>query len=69
MRYKQVYAGEWQQPVRKGYHMSCCNCGLVHDMDFRVHKGHIQFRVFLNPRATAGIRRGMKFRLVRGKKS
>ena len=33
-----VKAGEWVQPVRKGYRMQCCDCGLIHRLDFRVLK-------------------------------
>lgn len=29
---------EWIQPVQKGYLMSCCDCNLVHRMDFRIVK-------------------------------
>ena len=56
-RYKIVKAGEWEQPVRKGYRMCCCDCGLVHVLDFRVVNGRIQFRAFRNARATAAARR------------
>lgn len=52
-----VEAGEWVQPVRSGYLMECCDCGLVHRLDFRLIKwgrGHrIQFRAFRDERATA----------------
>ena len=44
--YEQPEEGEWVQPVRKGYLMKCCDCGLIHRMDFRVQKRHIQFRVY-----------------------
>ena len=27
---------DWQQPVMSGYLMQCCDCGLVHEMQFRV---------------------------------
>jgi hypothetical protein len=27
---------EWQTPKMKGYLMKCCDCGLVHKLDFRV---------------------------------
>ena len=43
---KQMKGGEWAQPIRKGYTLQCCDCGLVHSMDFRVHKGKIQFRAY-----------------------
>lgn len=29
---------EWEFPVMEGYRMGCCDCGLVHDMEFRVVK-------------------------------
>lgn len=40
-RYKQHSAvdGEWtdwDQPVMRGYRLACCDCGLVHELDFRV---------------------------------
>jgi hypothetical protein len=34
----------WLQPVRRGYLMACCDCGLVHRLDFRVVAGRAQFR-------------------------
>lgn len=57
-------SGEWVQPVRKGYRMMCCDCGLVHNLDFRVvttgRGSTIQFRAFRNNRATANARRKRK---------
>lgn len=51
MKFKKVGPGEWQQPTRKNYLMKCCDCGLVHSLDFRVLKNgrgtFIQFRAFL----------------------
>lgn len=40
-KYTQVTEGEdgWsetQYPIMRGYKMSCCDCGLVHDIDFEV---------------------------------
>lgn len=29
---------DWVEPVMAGYKMSCCDCGLVHDMQFAVLK-------------------------------
>lgn len=31
-----VEPDEWQMPFMKGYRMSCCDCGLVHRIDFKV---------------------------------
>jgi hypothetical protein len=42
----QIESGEWIQPIEEGYRMICCDCGLVHLMNFRIHEGHIQFRAF-----------------------
>lgn len=60
MKYELVSAGQWVQPARKGYRMACCDCGLVHVLDFRLLGGkhkRIQFRAFRNQRATAAVRR------------
>jgi hypothetical protein len=27
---------EWNSPKMKGYKMKCCQCGLVHDIEFQV---------------------------------
>jgi hypothetical protein len=56
-RFELPKAGEWIQPVPEGYKIACCDCGLVHNMDFRIYKGRIQFRVFRNNRSTAMMRR------------
>lgn len=29
---------DWQLPVMRGYRMACCDCGLVHELEFRVYK-------------------------------
>ena len=61
MKYKVLKDGEWVRPVMKGYKMMCCDCGLVHDMDFRVIKwgrGHkIEFKADRNYRSTGQARR------------
>ncbi len=68
-KYQKAKAGEWIQPVRSGYKMMCCDCGLVHKMDFRhvvkVRKdmvlptrgGKVQFRAWRDEAATAAARR------------
>ena len=54
----------WVYPVMDGYKMSCCDCGLVHDMQFRVTDEYdrVEFRVRRNNRATAQVRRHKKRR-------
>ena len=39
-------AGAWIWPVRHGYVFECCDCGLKHVLDFRVHRGRAQFRAW-----------------------
>jgi hypothetical protein len=29
---------EWVAPIMKGYKIACCDCGLVHDMQFQAMK-------------------------------
>lgn len=65
-KYEQHVAGEngwskWIYPRRSNYKLACCDCGLVHNFQFRYAKGkYIEFRVSRNNRATAAMRRGMK---------
>jgi Zn-finger protein len=60
MKYDEPEEGEWVFPRRRGYLLSCCDCGLVHRFEFRVRERHIEFRVFAEPRRTAQIRRWLK---------
>jgi hypothetical protein len=65
-RYDRVKDGSWVQPVDKGYKMACCDCGSVHEINFRIIniktgrpvKGFkVQFQAFRHNRATAAVRR------------
>lgn len=51
---------EWIQPQPQGYKQRCCSCQLVHEMDFRVKDGRVQFRARRDERATAASRRKAK---------
>jgi hypothetical protein len=64
-RYIRNYAGEWIQPIRRGYKAACCDCGLVHKVNFRIHAGRIQFQVFRDKRATEAKRRHEKRSLTK----
>lgn len=66
MSYAKPTDNQWIQPVRKGYRMACCDCGLVHEMDFRIYKGRVQFRARRHPRATGGKRATMPSRYMPG---
>jgi hypothetical protein len=51
---------EWVHPL-PGYKMACCDCGLVHNLEFRIDAiGQINFRAKRNARSTAQMRRHRK---------
>ena len=68
MAYSRPDEGVWVQPVRRGYKMGCCDCGLVHRLDFRLVKGRTQFRAFRDNRATAAMRRVLRARYDKARK-
>jgi hypothetical protein len=52
---------DWIQPVATGYKMACCDCDLVHTIDFRIHRDstgqdRVQLRASRHVRATAAKR-------------
>ena len=55
--FERIKPGEWLQPIIKGYRAACCDCGLVHRMDFRVVDGRAQFRAYRDERTTKANRR------------
>ena len=61
MRYREEKPGEWIRPVMKGYRMQCCDCGLVHILEFRVirwGRGHkVEWRCWRDNKATKRIRK------------
>lgn len=53
--------GKWIQPIRKGYGLACCDCGLVHKVDFRIVENgrgrFIQLRAFRDDKKTKELRK------------
>jgi len=49
--------GELIVPVMTGYKIMCCDCGLVHRLDFEVVDGQVQFRAYRDNRSTGQTRR------------
>ena len=45
--FHQVKEGEWIQPSRNGYLTQCCDCGVVHRMNFRLVKKGSQRKIQL----------------------
>jgi hypothetical protein len=64
MRYPVATDGDKITPVMRGYRMMCCDCSLVHVMNFTVThhgRGHkVHFTVRRDKRATAQARRRKK---------
>lgn len=64
-RHKRMMANEdgwtdWVQPILKGYKLACCDCGLVHELEFDVEDGRPIFRARRDNRATGQVRRRSK---------
>jgi hypothetical protein len=45
----------------RNFREQCCDCGLIHRLDFRIVDGRIEFRTRRDDRATAAARRSFKF--------
>lgn len=63
--YEQVEDGKWFKPRKKAFQEQCCDCGLVHQIDYRVAGHSIEFRATRNDRATAAVRRGKAFQKLK----
>lgn len=61
-KYEQVRDGDWMHLPRRGMHLACCDCHLVHDLTVKLDKqNRIWIKVSRHNRATAAMRRPMKF--------
>lgn len=74
MRYGQVHDGDLIRPNPQiGHRTRCCDCGLVHVMDFfvvqRDGKRVVLFRARRDNRATAAVRRRLRRRLLKKTKA
>ncbi len=58
--YDKPTTGEWVRPIPIGYKLACCDCGLVHKVDFRVKNGRAEMRFARDNRSTGQIRRHMR---------
>jgi hypothetical protein len=65
-RYHQIVDGEWIRPQKRRFREMCCDCCLVHDLDFRIVDGEVEFRARRNNRATSAARRRFKFEQEEG---
>lgn len=59
--YYHVTDGEWISVPKRGFKEQCCDCGLVHRLNFKVVDGTIFIQTFRDGRATSGARKQFKF--------
>jgi hypothetical protein len=55
----------WISPKPDGYRLSCCGCGLVHNVNFRVRRRMAEVQFQINRRATKATRRAKRFAKIR----
>lgn len=62
--YDQVIEGQWfrfgDSKSNRREKVACCDCGLVHQFNFRLKNGELQMQVFRLPRETGGRRRALR---------
>jgi hypothetical protein len=59
--YEVISYGEWTRPRMKNFREQCCDCCLIHRLDFRIVDDRVEFRTRRDDRATAAARRPFKF--------
>jgi len=47
--------------AQANFREQCCDCGLIHRLDFRIVDGKVEFRTRRDDRATSAARRNFKF--------
>lgn len=56
--YEHIEDGKWTRVVARGHENACCDCGLVHKIDYRIARdGALEVRFRRDKRATAALRR------------
>lgn len=58
--YLNMPSGVWITLPNKVLDLACCDCSLVHQFVFRIHKGKLQIKGYRNNRATGQLRRKRK---------
>jgi hypothetical protein len=66
-RFWQIHEGagprgfsEWVRPDMRGILIACCDCDLVHETQFRIVNGAVEFRDKRRPKYTAAQRKRRK---------
>lgn len=69
-RYDQVKEGEWTSIDRRDNREQCCDCGLVHKIDYRIvekngGRNKIEFRCWRDDKATSSIRKRAGIEIIK----
>jgi hypothetical protein len=59
MKKKQLYTKEWNTISWNDYYLGCCDCRLVHKLDFRVIGQTLQVKIKLCPKLTKEARKNV----------
>ena len=57
MKYETLRDGEWWRCGMKGASLMCCECSLVHVINFRRRGGQLEIQLIQDDRVTAAARR------------
>ena len=55
----------WEKPIMEGYRLACCDCGLVHLVNFRIRSRMVEMQFKRHARATAAMRRAKRHTKIR----
>lgn len=69
-RYLQIVEGDWGKWNRRGNRLQCCDCCLVHIIDFRIvgRRNVIEARYSIDKKSTDRIRKRNGISITRKKK-
>ena len=60
--YYHITDSEWITIPWRGFKEQCCDCGLIHRLNFKVNdKGELEMQTFRDGKATGGARRPFNF--------
>jgi len=60
-KYYHISNGEWVVIPWRGFKEQCCDCSLIHRLNFRItDKGELEMQTFRDGKATGGARRPKK---------
>lgn len=61
MAYEQIHDGQWVELPKRGLLLRCCDCGLVHKVNFRIKDNEIDAQFYRKTKATYDARKNNEF--------